>query len=226
MTTIQRHGQCVCAEMGCLAAGDCGGACGCRECKGVCSACGGSGGFNQFNIYQDEVTVPYKVHRWIPCSLCSSKETDDERKLKLAEATVDCQCPCHTDTDPRATCLKRCCPNWTGKVYILDPDNTLGLRVACWNEARADTRYWYGTCYEDEIDPNCQNCQGRNWTPHPDPWLYVRAAWPILPIAEFGQTPHDENILSEVSYAFYKGTDPGLAALRVVAEVVLGKETT
>jgi len=110
----------------------------------------------------------------------------------------------------------------TGRVYILDPNGNLGLRIHCPHDRGSHNAHtmagWFGITEKEKTErPSC--CQGRGWTPSQDPWLYVRAAWPFLNAGE-----PKNSVIRSVENALWRHTDPGSAALAVVIEVLLGEE--
>lgn len=92
------------------------------------------------------------------------------------------------------------------RVWLLDPDGTLGLRVPC---SKKEGRHWHQGVY---VRPG--TCE--LWGPSNDPWRYVRAAWPL------DRAPY--RITDAIVSALNTGQDPGQAAFDVVAKTLLAEE--
>lgn len=101
-------------------------------------------------------------------------------------------------------------------IYLLDPEGKFGLRVKCGHGV--EIQQW--SCWPCREDCDL-GCQGRGWTPATDPWLYMRAAWHPLLLADHRNY---QRILEAMGDAFENGTGPGEAVFKVVAEALLKGE--
>ena len=103
--------------------------------------------------------------------------------------------------------------------WLLDPDGELGLRVKC------DNLPFHITKHELASDYPC--CQGRNWSPNPGYWEYVRAADFLCLDAGIQGTIPDRyillfgNVLAAISSARRSRQNPVPLAFKVVADALL-----
>jgi len=109
----------------------------------------------------------------------------------------------------------------TTESYLLDPDGKVGLRGQCKERSLwpVDQPYLQSEFWAHKF---CTYCQGRGWVPTDDPWVYVRAGWPVL---NNPRKPAFEGaIVQAISKALDERVDPGQAAFDVVAEMLLKGE--
>lgn len=110
-------------------------------------------------------------------------------------------------------------------VYILDPDGELVVRTECFCREGHQEICSIPNCPSDRR--NHKVCQGQGWIPSTDPWLYISAAKAAYPhLGDTYSFLRESLATALVDWTWYSSdADPGPAALRAVADIVLEKET-